>query len=464
MFGEDSRRLRMRKRTYVVLGILALVAVMGVYGGGQGERAGKGGATTINYNDPPIIDRISGPEWIPPANFAAAIEGTTSLNVLNAGGIEFDPATDKNNKYFTQVTGIEINSIDISDIYQKAVAALGARSSALDVIYADHIMLWDFVYPQWLSTVDEMWDQESFDYYSPAIAQPIKVEGHYYGVPKYAQVYAFHYRPDLLKAAGLMSPPKTWDDVFAYAKKLTRGTDQYGYVFPMQNQRTAATYFHILVLQQEGKVVDDNGKVNYKTPEALAAMRFYVDMVQNGWAPEGVTSYEGGNAADLFYAGKAAMMIAKAYLWSEATGDEGQLVKGETYNQVVLPTPKAGASSYTYMDADYMAVSKFSEHQEAAKLYCDFIRSFQACKNEFVMEGNGSVTPAVYEDAEVKASHPYYDVAVAATNSARTQIYYQEMQVAKMLQNAMTDAVTGKKSPEEAIDDLQKQIDSLLGQ
>ena len=109
----------MQKPTILTLAVFVLFTATVLYAGGGGEAAST--TSKINYKNPSIIDRISGPKWIPPANFAKVVEGTKSLSVLNAGSMKFDPATDMNNKYFTEVTGIEIKSVDVSSLQLKSV-------------------------------------------------------------------------------------------------------------------------------------------------------------------------------------------------------------------------------------------------------------------------------------------------------------------------------------------------------
>jgi multiple sugar transport system substrate-binding protein len=56
--------------------------------------------------------------------------------------------------------------------------------------------------------------------------RPYYWEGHYWGVPWSTMAWALMYRPSILKRyLGTPEPPRSWDELFEFAKKLTKPED-----------------------------------------------------------------------------------------------------------------------------------------------------------------------------------------------------------------------------------------------
>ncbi|HTX55164.1 MAG TPA: extracellular solute-binding protein, partial [Candidatus Baltobacteraceae bacterium] len=62
------------------------------------------------------------------------------------------------------------------------------------------------------------------DNYFPILINQATVDGKLYGLPRHAGGYLLYYNSDLFKEAGLdpAKPPRNWEELLAYAKKLTK--------------------------------------------------------------------------------------------------------------------------------------------------------------------------------------------------------------------------------------------------
>lgn len=103
-------------------------------------------------------------------------------------------------------------------LHDKIVTA--APAGTYDVVLIDVIWPPEFASKNEIIDVTNKfpsnWTSEIF----PGALQTAEYQDKFYGVPWILDTKYFFYNKDILKAAGVKSTPKTWDDVFAAAKQI----------------------------------------------------------------------------------------------------------------------------------------------------------------------------------------------------------------------------------------------------
>jgi ABC-type glycerol-3-phosphate transport system substrate-binding protein len=136
-----------------------------------------------------------------------------------------------------------------------------------------------------------------------------KFQGHVYGMPFLGAGTFFVWNKKLFKAAGLdpNSPPTTWTQVMAYAKKLTsNGVSGYGLMDNTTGE--LVNFYPSILINYGGKFLDSSGKWVLDDAKAAAGLDVLAKMYQAGYMPKFGT-YVGHDINTAFFEGKIAMML-----------------------------------------------------------------------------------------------------------------------------------------------------------
>jgi multiple sugar transport system substrate-binding protein len=199
------------------------------------------------------------------------------------------------------------------------------------------------------------------DYY-PGILQIAQFDGQTYGLPWIAAPVVTFYNRDLFEAAGLEEPTAdwTWDDFMEAARALTQDidgdgtTDQWGF---------AANGWpppHIFIWQAGGDVLaEDLSESAIDSPEALAGINFYLDLVYNPEisASRDVIAEQG--FGELFKAGKVGMFMGGA-------ADDLDRVEGLDVGVVPVPRNPETGDNTTFAWSATTTINANTENPELA--------------------------------------------------------------------------------------------------
>ncbi len=130
-----------------------------------------------------------------------------------------------------------------------------------------------------------------------------------FGLPWYITSNMIYYNKDLFTKAGLnpQNPPKTFDELYRYAKAIKDATGAYGYMTFFNDQ------FIMEELERMGVPLfnKDFTQATFDTPQVRKAAEYYARMLKEGLIPrETLTSKSGtGEAIQLYSAGELAMFF-----------------------------------------------------------------------------------------------------------------------------------------------------------
>jgi len=454
----------MKKNLIFIL--VAVAFVVPAFATGTTETPAAQSYATIQWS--PIAERITAETYQLPkgAKEAIAAEGTKKLVIYNWGDLSFDPATVENGKMFTQLTGVEIEFVGTPDEQRmpKLQPLFMAKSDAVDIVPLDATNYRAFTSRDWLMQVDMLWDEAALNEFQTG-ARNLIINGHHYSTPQVARVTdIMYYRPSMLKAAGYTNPPATLDEFVEMTKKLTLdknkdgSIDQWGYAFRASGVLDGAEIVKSIALLYGVNPDNVNGKVKYNAPEVVRAVDFLVKL-RNEYkvVPPGVTAYQHGDVADFFLSGNVAIVIDPTYLYARCMESS---IKDD-FGVALAPRAKKDGPSTVIQNWNGWGISTYSKNKAAALVFLDMYRSYPAQVREFVLENNEVLLKKAYQHPEAKKIG--YSSVLSQITDTVIDVYPGQGEVYKAVIAEFQNALIGKKTPQAAMDDAQKQIDKIMG-
>ncbi|GAA2113830.1 sugar ABC transporter substrate-binding protein [Kitasatospora saccharophila] len=193
-------------------------------------------------------------------------------------------------------------------------------------------------------------------------------------VPLYSMAYGLYYNKKLFQAAGIANPPTTWEELVEDGKKLTSG-DKYGIAIEGGNVSENVHNVFTLGMQHGTGFFDASGKPTFDSPEAVAAVKQYVDFIANDKiAAPGNAEYAANQSVTDFATGKAAMLM-----WQSAGANlKSHGMNPDDYGVVPVPAPAGatGDKATTSMVAGInLAVFKNTKNLDGALNFVKFMTS-----------------------------------------------------------------------------------------
>ncbi len=385
---------------------------------------------------------------------------------------------------YTEKTGNEviIEEIAREALREKTTTVLLAGAGDYDVSYVDVDWVPEFVQADTLASFNPFIEDAAvadpdldLEAKEPGVSA-LTIEGQIYGYPSEGDTAWLFYRKDLLEEEGI-EVPQTWDEFLEAAIKLTKDLDgdgkidRYGAVSGARRDEAMwdfTHYFHGF----GGQIIDEETwEVTVNNEKGLAALTLYADLLNKYQVvtPDVVT-YGYNEILTSLQQDRAAMGVE----WMAATQDltscdispqvcdeEGNPLLGYTLIPGYLDEEGnvvrgQGGSQWGWV------VPKGSQNQEAAYKFIEWLTSDEGAKMWALNGGIPSNTNAL-SDPEVVEQIPQFELLAEAMPYRhlfpKTVVTYD---IKEAFAEAANAAVTGAKTPKEALDDAAAIMDEAL--
>ncbi len=298
----------------------------------------------------------------------------------------------------------------------------------------------------------------------PALWLNAKDKGKIWAIPFQRSTPVLYYNVDAFKEAGLdpNRPPKTWDELASYAKKLTQkdakgNAAQWGIEIP--------TYYWIFqgfVLEAGGQLMNDDGtRVYFDSQPAKQALQFWTDL-QNKYGVMPKAALPWASVASDFMTGRTAMIF-------HSTGSLVGFRNGSKFKVGVafMPAkqdfgvPTGGGNLYMFKNIP-------ASHKEATWTFIKWMTSPEQAARWSMGSGYIVVRRSALDLPEFKEYTDKYPEALTAIN----QLKYANKEFAthelsrmwEVIGNALDAAMAGTKSVDAALKSAQQESEPILSQ
>ncbi len=367
---------------------------------------------------------------------------------------------------------ITVNAVysgNYNDTTTKALtAAKGSAPPAVAVLLATDIftLIDEEVIEPISSFVKTDEDKAWVDGFMPAYLKSAQLDDQLWSIPFQRSTAVLYYNKDAFAEAGLDPEnfPKTWDDMVAAGKAVLKkdgsgNVTRWGVGIP-GNVGSAQWLFGALVAQNGGALANEKGTETYLTdPKVVDALKFWVNLnKEHGIHPPGIQEW--GTTPQDFLEQRIAMV------WT-TTGNLTNIRNNASFKFGLAPYPGnpnpasvlGGGNFYIFKDAP-------QDQKDAAFKLVKFLTSDELLADWSIQTGYVAPRDGSWETPALKAYVEKVPEALVAKNQIPASVpefsTHENARTTKVLNDALAAALTGNKTPEQALTDAQAEIDRIL--
>jgi len=369
---------------------------------------------------------------------------------------------------------VEMTYVPYEQVHDKFVTGAQTNPPTYDVVMVDVVWYDEFIQRGYLADTTSMVTPDMKSDIFPAAWNVVTRHDKSYGMPWLLDTKYLFYNTEMLKQAGFDEPPTTWEELTKMAQVMKdEGIVQYPIVWSWAQAEAAICDYTALLYGNGGSFLDANGNPNFNNPQGVQTLAWMKQTIDDGLTnPSSVQNLE-DEVLDTFAQGKAAFALNWLFMYDVANFDESvSTVTGKVgiTNVPVFASVGGNPPSASVDGSSGFSITATSPNIDAAWKYIVFLTSL-----EIQMKYSSNQLPiwqTAYEGANLQTlkgaaqSNPVTVPAFAAQfpyATLRPNIaYYQEGSTA--LQLALQQALTGQKSPQEALDAAAAKWTELAGQ
>jgi len=281
---------------------------------------------------------------------------------------------------------------------------------------------------------------------------------HQYAVPASSETSLFAYRKDLFEDAGFEAPD-TWDDVYKQAEYFYNNVDGvYGLTMRGQSGHQAGAAWLNFADPWGAKIFDDEWNLAFTSPESIDVLYFIKQMVD--WGPPGIGSYDVGMADNAFLQGQAALYFDHSRI-AGLVRDPSQSVVDGKVGYTITPKKKNRLSETGGFG---VSIPSNSKNKEAAWMFITWMTSIEVEKRLAMAGLQLTDRLSILMDPELQAEYDEYAVLAKQNPDPDWRPSIKEFPEieTQYFGVAVNDVMTGKMTPEEAMQSIVEPIRKIM--
>jgi multiple sugar transport system substrate-binding protein len=388
---------------------------------------------------------------------------------------------------FTRLTGIEVTFevIPPREMREKAVLDLGARTANYASHTADPMFLPLYAANNWVEPLDLFLDDAkltdrawfALEDIVPLWRRANTVRGRLWGMPVEGEVTIHIYRKDVYDRLGLR-PPETLDELretarrshapgqnlFGLALRGFRGAGQNMYIWPSLFRAYGGQWF------------DHAGRPTVNSEAGVRSLEYYVSVLRE-FAPKGVENWNWPEIMEAFAAGTVVQYIDANSTASVIENPAKSKVAGQIGYQRWPKGPANKRVTSIWNWAMPINAALPSRKKQATWLYIQWLASrptqlssatFKETPDAVVRTGVNRMS--IWQDPEYRKviafTRDYADVVLTALREDTDADWRPRIpewpEIGEAMAIAIQEALVGRKTPKQALDDANAELSRIL--
>lgn len=338
-----------------------------------------------------------------------------------------------------------------ASLHDKITTLIGAKQHP-DLVNIGTSWLPEYVKAGVALPIDDRLTSDLRGRFVESLLQGAAMNGKMYGLPIATSVRAMYYNKDMFAAAKL-EPPKTWEELRAAAKTLTKPGKTYGFLMPV-NDADQGDQFDYFLWAAGGDWFDTAGNVALNSPESVEALQFMKELYKDKLTNPEPWVKTRDDTSKMFVNGRAAMIETGPFLMTQIEKDNPKL----NYGVAEIPHHKTGGSLGI---TDTLAFFKRDDQKtEAVWKFVAFMYK-DNYRREFTQKEN--MLPELKTITAELKSDPKWGKFVELLPTAKFQPNHEffmpiSKRLVKAIQLALLEQKTPKQALDEAVEDINKNI------
>lgn len=372
---------------------------------------------------------------------------------------------------FTDLTGIkvEFNILAYPTLQEKQMVALTQGTGAYDIVHVDCVWVGQYAGEGWTVPLEKFIEQTepatlALDDFIPAVLEEQGMwEGKIFGPPFIQAVFGLYYRTDIFEKYGA-KVPQTWEELRDTAEMLNlKEPGVYGITFMGRRGVQLQCTYDNMLWSFGGEWYDENYNPTINSQEAVDALEYFKSLIP--FAPEGVLTYDWDENANAFAQGKAAMTIQ----WQNAAPtfynpEKSKIIGNFEFTFVPGKQQPDGAIKRTPTFGGWsLQIPKDAPNKEAAWEFLVWASS-KALDPRLAYSQPGSRISGL-QDPEMQKKYIEYKGMLESLPLAKGRpriAPYAEL--ADALEVALSEAMTGAKPSQQALDEANEKFKFIMKQ
>jgi multiple sugar transport system substrate-binding protein len=354
---------------------------------------------------------------------------------------------------------VEVQAIPWSAAHEKLLTAYAAEAMP-DLLQLGNTWIPEFAALDALEPVDGRVGAsatvEAADYF-PGIWDTNVVDGRLLGVPWYVDTRLLFYRKDILRAAGVDTAPRTWEEwgLAMAAVKRHVGPERYAILLPLNEFEPQLS----LALQQSEPLLREEGtRGNFQSPGFREALAFYALMFEEGWAPV-LSETQISNVWDEFFRGFNAFYLSGPWNIREFRRRAPPEL-ADAWGTMPLPGPEGPGAGIA--GGTSLVLPRGGAHADAAWLLVEYLARPAVQRHFHALSGNLPPRRSSWEHPDL-AGDPLATAFRDQLERVRpTPKVLEWERIAQEMRLVTERVVRGGLSQDAAVRELDHNVDAIL--